>query len=354
MKTFYLKIGDFMVSNVNYEVINSKCHSILGRRLSIEDYKKLLAMKTVKEIAQYIKSNTDYGRYFTIEDINSIHRDYIERELNRVLIYYIDKFDNYFSGEYRDFFMTFYLRYEIYDLKKVARMIYVDGAIDTKSKNLIFVDYYKNIDVSKVTKVKSMSELIETLSGTVYYPYLKNILEFDRSEILFRFEMALDKAYFVLLLKKIKKLSDKDKKAFLDIFAPYIDMMNIQWIYRGKKFYNLSPEELFNYCIEGYGYLNYVKLKELCYSKSLDEFEGKVRETDYSFLIKDGEDKDIYMERRMNRRMYYKLKLIKSKNMRDISLVLSLIELIELEIRDIVSITEIVRYSMGIEEAKNF
>lgn len=344
-----------MPSSVNYEAINAKCHSILGRRLTSEDYKKLLNMGSIVEIAQFIKANSiDYRMFLNDVDIGVIHRDELEKKLKMVLIYYIDKIDNYFSGEYRDFFMTFYLKYEIYDLKRVARLIHIEGDVESLSDSLIFVDYYKNINASSLVKCRSIAEIIEDLKDTIYYQYIKNLVDGNTKENLFRFEMALDKAYFAILLKKMTKLSKNDRRAFLDIFAPLVDMMNIQWIYRGKKFYNLYPDELFNYAIEGYGKLNYTKIKELCYSKSIEELASLVTKTDYAFMLKGDDKQDIFMERRMNRYMYYRLKGIRSKNKRDISLVLSLIELIEFEIRDIISITEMVRYKIEYEESKDF
>ncbi|MCX7694434.1 MAG: V-type ATPase subunit [Caloramator sp.] len=343
-----------MPAVVNYEAINAKVHSILGRRLKGEDYKKLLSFSTVNEIAQYLSKNSEYGRYISNDNINLIHRDELEKRLKMMLIYYIDKFDNYFSGEYRDFFLTFYSKYEIYDLKRLARLIHIEGELQSLREYLIFVDYYKNINVENILKAKSISELIELLNNSVYYPYLKNLLDGNKEENLFRFEMVLDKTYFSILFKKIKKLTKTDKKAFFEVFGPIIDMINLQWIYRGKKFYNMYPDELFNYTIDGGGKLNYKIIKELCYSKSIDELEEKIKLTSYSFLIKGDDMQDIYMERRMNRYVYYKLINTIRKNKRDISNVLALMQIIEFEIRDIVSITEIVRYGIDYNQSNNF
>ncbi|MBZ4663059.1 MAG: V-type ATPase subunit [Caloramator sp.] len=343
-----------MPAVVNYEAINTKVHSILGRRLKGDDYKKLLSLTSVNEIALYLSKNSDYGRYIANDNLNSIHRYELEKKLKMMLIYYIDKFDNYFSGEYRDFFMTFYSKYEIYDLKRLARIIHIEGELQCLREYLIFVDYYKNINVDNIIKAKSIAELIEFLNNSVYYPYLKNLLDGNKEENLFRFEMVLDKTYFSILFKKIKKLSGTDKKAFFEVFGPIIDMINLQWIYRGKKFYNMYSDELFNYTIDGGGKLNYKSIKELCYSKTIEELEDRIKLTPYSFLIKGDDMQDIHMERRMNRYIYYKLINIIRKNKRDISNVLSLMQIIEFEIRDIVSITEMVRYGIELSQSNNF
>ncbi|GFR34416.1 V-type ATPase subunit [Thermobrachium celere] len=218
----------------------------------------------------------------------------------------------------------------------------------------MFVDYYKNIHADQIVKAKSIAELIELLNGSIYYPYLKNLVDGNKEENLFRFEMALDKAYFVILLKKIKKLSKEDIKAFYNIFGPIVDMLNIQWIYRGKKFFKMYPDELFNYTIEGYGKLNYKLLKDLCYTKTIEELEEKIKRTEYSFLIKGDDMQDIYMERRMNRYIYYKAIKTIRKNKKDISSVLALMQIIEFEIRDIISITEMVRYRIDSSQVGDF
>ncbi|WDC83451.1 V-type ATPase subunit [Caloramator sp. mosi_1] len=177
--------------------------------------------------------------------------------------------------------MTFYLKYEIYDLKRLARLIHIEGELHSLREYLVFVDYYKNINVDNIVKAKSISDLIELLKDSIYYPYLRNLLDGNKEENLFRFEMVLDKAYFAILLNKINKLSKKDKKAFFDVFNSIIDMTNIQWIYRGKKFYNMYPDELFNYTISGAGKLNYKIIKEFCYSKTIEDLEEKIKLTPY-------------------------------------------------------------------------
>jgi V/A-type H+-transporting ATPase subunit C len=65
-------------------------------------------------------------------------------------------------------------------------------------------------------------------------------------------------------------------------------------------------------------------------------------------------DMDIYMERRMNRYLYFKLKSVKTRFNLDISMVLSYLELIEFEIRDIISMIESARYGMDYDEARKY
>lgn len=339
---------------VRFSAVNTKIASLCGKLLKSEDYKNIIGLKSTREIAAYLRDNTSYGEYFKDKDLASIHRDNLERYLKQGLINHMDKLIHYFNGNYRSFFKCFYMKYEIYDLKKVARLVHVDKDYSNLKENLVFAGKYKNIDVEAIVKAKSVAEIIYALEGTVYEPFLKNLIDGNEKESLFRFEMSLDRAFFSVMEKSIRKLDKKDQKAFYELYGSYIDMLNLQWIYRGKKCYNLSPEELFNYTINrGYRF-NYDKIKEYCYVKDINDFIDKVRKTPYSFMFKDDERQDIFMERRINRYMYFKNKFAKQRFKLDLSVVLAYMELIEFEIRDVISMIENVRYGMEFEEAKKY
>jgi V/A-type H+-transporting ATPase subunit C len=339
---------------IRYSAVNTKLRAMCGKLLKDEDYKKMIALKTPSEIAVYMKNNTSYSELFKQRDPSLMHRDSIERLLKEGLINYIDKLMHYFRGDSREFFKCFYLKHEINEFKKLARSIHIDKDFNTLTTNLVFLGKYKYIDLDRIVKAKTIKELIQALDETVYYPYIKNLIDENEGESLYRFEMGLDKALFSIMEEKVKLLSKHDQEVFYKIYGSYLDMLNLQWIYRGKKYYNLTPEEIFNNAANKGCKFNYKDIKNLCYAKSLDEFVSKVRETTYGFMFKGDKDQDIFMERRMNRYMYYKVKKIKETMNFDISMMLCYIYLFEFETKDIVSIIENVRYGMDYEETKKY
>jgi len=64
--------------------------------------------------------------------------------------------------------------------------------------------------------------------------------------------------------------------------------------------------------------------------------------------------RDIYMERRINRFMYYKLKALDRQFPLSIIQTIGYVWSFESEIRDIISIVEGIRYNIPPEEAKKF
>lgn len=343
-----------MDKNTRYLAVNTKMLSMCGRLLDSDDYKKIIGLGTPGEIAEYLKNNTYYKEAFKDFDASSLHRVIIERILKKSLIDYIDRIIHYFNGNYRSFFECLYMKYEIIDLKQVARLIHIEKDYDHLRDNLVFAGKYRYLDIDSIIKSKNMEELIEALKGTIYYQYIVHLLDGNEEENLFRFEMALDRAFFTILENNVRKLDKADQKAFAELLGSQIDMLNIQWIYRGKKYYSLSPEEIFNYTISRGFRFNYVKIKELCYEKDSNELRQKLKDSHYSFMLKENESEDIFMERRMNRYMYFKYRHAKQRFSLDISLILAYMGLIEGEIHDIISMIENVRYHMDYEEAKKY
>lgn len=336
-----------------FSAVNTKVTAMVGKLLTDEDYKNMFKLNSPSEISAYLKKSAAYSEYFS-GNPSEMHRDEMERHLKEGFINYLDKLIHYFTGDYRSFFKCYYLKYEIYDLKRAARLIHIENSTENIKENLRFAGKYRYIDVDKISKCENMDELIKSLFGTVYEPYLKNLINGDTRETLFRFEMALDTALFDILEQNVGKISRNDRRAYNDIEGRYVDMLNLQWIYRGKKYFNLAPEEIFNYTINNGYVFNYRKIKKLCYTGNIDELIKKVKETPYGFMFKGDSTQDIFMERRINRYMYFKQKSILKNFKPDISIILAYMNLREFEIRDIVSIIENVRYNMSFDDAKKY
>lgn len=339
---------------IKYAALTTKIASMSGKFLTADDYKQMISLKSPSEIAMYLKNQTVYSQFFAHVDVGTLHRDAIERLLKESLVNYMDKIIHYFNGKDRQFIQSFYLKYEVDDLKRVARLISIDKDYDHLRDKLVFAGRYRYLNVEQIVKAKSLNELIQALSGTVYEPFLRNFLDRPVEGALYRLEMSLDKTYFSVLHEGVKHLSLNDRQVFYELYGSWIDMLNLQWIYRGKKYYNLLPEEIFNYTLNRGRKFDYRKIKQFCYARDIEDFVSQARTTPYAFMFKGDPEQDVFMERRMNRYMYFRLKSALHRFRMDISPVLAYLALIEFEMRDIISLIENVRYRMGYDEAQKY
>jgi Archaeal/vacuolar-type H+-ATPase subunit C len=343
-----------MDRTARYAAVNTKIRALEGKFLSDEDYLNLLSKKSVSGVAEYLKNNTIYKDMLAGVDENSMHRSKLENLLKETHINSMEKIVHYFYYNYREFYKTLFIRYEIEDLKTILRAIKAEDRNMDLRDSCIYIGRYSKINKDALLASGSLQDFIENLKGTVYYDYLHPLIKMDEDIELFHIMMVLDLAYFGIYYKNLKLISKSDREIIQDIQGVNVDLLNIQWIYRGLKFYNLSPEEIFNYTIAyGKEFLR-TDIKDLCYSRDLNEFQNKVMNTKYSFLFDQENTKDAFMERRILRYQYFYLKKLRIKSGMDISSVILYSTLREYEVRDLITVIESIRYEMPFEEAKRF
>jgi len=336
-----------------FAAVNTKIKTMEGEFLKDEDYASLLGLESVTEVAGYLKERTAYSEVLAKVDTENIHRGMLENLIKQKMVRSIDRIIHYFTGEYKSFVKTLYAKYEIEELKVIARAVY-NGKDAAAFRNNAFVGKYSRIDTNKVYEAKYIRDIIYALQGSEFYKFLIPLIDGNFSENPFRFEMVMDMSYYSILQKKWSKLEKQDIKVLEQAQGIIADLLNIQWIYRGIKFYRLSPEELLNYTISiGYR-LDFNLLKALCYAKSLEEFYRIVKSTRYGFMLKDDGTTDIYMERRMERHIYFELKSMMRKNALSIISAFAFIIFLEFEVKDIISIVEAIRYKVPKDQAYKY
>jgi len=337
-----------MSSIIRYAAVNTKIRAMEGEMLTDDDYRSLLSQPSIPDVVEYLISKTSYREAFRGIDVGSLHRGDLETILKRYAVDLLVKLGHYFQDRYRKFHRILLMGYEVEDLKVLIRAVYTERDYINNRHPLIYIGRYGSIDFHSLAASRSFSELVERLRGTEYYPYLVPLANRNQREDQFQIEMALDLSYLSIYKKHLKLLNRDEQTEICRIQGMRADLLNLQWIYRGKKFYNLPPEVLLNYTIGFDGHLNYRTIKDLCYSGTVEELERKMGSSRYSFLFRHNSTKDIYMERRIYRYQYHRLRHMKQMGGMDILQTIIYFQLLDYEIRDIISIVENIRY--GIED----
>lgn len=336
-----------------FAAVNTKIKTMEGKFLKDEDYAALFKRESVTEVARYLKERTAYSEVISSSDIENIHRGMLENLIKQYMVKNIDRIIHYFTGDYKDFIKILYSKYEIEELKVIARAVY-NGKHAAGFRESAFLGKYSKLDINRIYEANSIRDIIFALESSEFYEFLVPLVDGNFTENPFRFEMVMDMSYYTILQRKWSKLSKRDIEILQHSQGMIADLLNIQWIYRGIKFYRFSPEELLNYTINIGFRLNFSLLKALCYSQSLDEFNRILKTTKYSFMLKSDETTDIYMERRMERHIYFELKaLMRSNNLSVIS-AFAFIILLQFEVKDIISIVEAIRYKIPADQAQKY
>ncbi len=150
-------------------------------------------------------------------------------------------------------------------------------------------------------------------------------------------------------LKKVESFEEDDIEIAKRILGLSIDRLNLEWIYRAKKHYNISDEEILIYS-QPKGYrLSYIRLKKLIYASSVEQFQMLANKYMNADLF--GHE-DNLLEKRLDKMFFASLDERQNKN--GIGRVMGYIYKLELVLADITAVAEGLRYGISTEEIKKY
>lgn len=333
----------------SYNAINTKLHTRKRALFTTADWNKVLDYTTVIQLIEFLRKHFGYETYLEQSKTTEIHRGELEVILHRYLVTEIEKILHYFSGPYKAFLQTLLIQYEIYDLQLIMRNVAREESLEPIGRHFVHSRKYATLPYDKLLASKNINQVIEVLKGTEYYEVLKTTTQEDAVKREFHMEMKLEILYYRMLMDKAKKLSQEDQRVVEEMIGLKIDCLNIQWIYRATKYYDISKEEILIYSLPG-GSISYKGLKKLIYAKSLEEFKLMVDKLLKYPLF--AEKEDVFLEKNIDTLMYRYLKKVGEG--KSIAMPLKYIYRLEIEIKDLTAATEGIRYGLDKQEIKKY
>ncbi len=335
-----------MKNVAKFAALNTKIRVLERELLKEQDYLNLLNLNSVESAVNYFLEETYYSEL--LKNLKSKDLSSIETLFYHNLLEKYDKITCFLHIDYRKIFKTIFMRYEVEHLKKYLRRLNQNKTVQD-----LYVRFenakYSKLNYKELSTSEDLESFIEKLKDTDYYKILNYHL--TSKNRLFYMEMNLDIHYFNRLNSEMKKRFGQSKRnTILEVLQKNSDLLNIQWIYRGKKYYDFSPEELLNYVLLTGYYFKYKDLKSLCYTKTNQGLVNKLIDSKYGFLFKDEENFEFLMERNVERYIYQLFKEIEKTSTGNINKAISYMHKLEYEMRDIFTILESINYGL---EAKD-
>ena len=185
--------------------------------------------------------------------------------------------------EQKKFLKLYWKRYEIDLINYCLRIVFnhYDMPFDIEYKK-VFFDKYSQISIDKLATSRNIAELIDNLKDTEYYEPLKPLID-SESTTLFDYDLALDLYYFSEMWRKNRRLlKGKEREMYIRDFGTKIDLLNIQWIYRAKKYYNMLAPDIYSLTIPIQYRLGIEEFKNLVEAPTVEEFEKRLEDTYYA------------------------------------------------------------------------
>ncbi|MCM1328043.1 MAG: V-type ATPase subunit [Ruminococcus sp.] len=333
----------------NYNATVAKIMAIYGKRVQPQDYTEMMNKQSVSEVAEYLKRNTHYSGLLSSIDTNTIHRGMLENLLRRSIFETYMRITGFEHISKQEFYNYKILQTEIDEILRCIRFI------NAKSQKLIadvpiYINDLTSFDLIELAKITDFNELLEFLKKTPYYDVLKNIrpsgdglVDVTKCETLLR-------SYYIERLKASLRFKKRDVEQFTNLLDSDIDLINIINAYRLTAFFGEPETEIEKDMLPFYGRLSAVKQREIYSAPNSEEFIKKFSKTYYGKqMIENGYDINSLEQSAQRLRHKYAKLMLKRSASAPLS-VYSFIFLLEIEVQNIISIIEGIRY--GIEVNK--
>lgn len=199
----------------------------------------------------------------------------------------IAKLYHYYGLAYKHFLGLMIARFDLETLKMVLRILEdQDETIIPKPQVRLAAGRHVSERIfdpellAKATDKRSVADAIR-------WPAYRALVEaYNPGKPLAQFdlEMRMDRQYFQELVSAAKRLGSSDQKQVLQLIGENIDLQNLRWIFRAKRFYDLSNELVFTYTLPEGRIFNTDKLYKLCES-SPEGVRDLIAETPYRFIL---------------------------------------------------------------------
>ena len=266
---------------ITYSGLVTKIRGMEAKLLTRKDFENIANLSSVPDIVEYLKGKDAYREILTRMDESLYHRGNIEKVLEQALYEDFSRIYRFAGMKQKSFIKGLWKQYEIELINYCLRIVF-DAAGTSSAKAALnpyirpfdldykkeYFDKYSRISIDKLVMSRTIDELVENLSDTEYYQPLKAVKSAGGAT-LYDYNNALEQYFFVDTWKKLRKsLKKKELEFYTKDCGTKIDLLNLQWIYRGKKYYRMSPETIYTMVIP------------IHYRLHADEFRTLVEATD--------------------------------------------------------------------------
>ncbi|HIT65102.1 MAG TPA: V-type ATPase subunit [Candidatus Ventrimonas merdavium] len=270
------------MSLLSYSGITTKVRAMESRLISDAQFREMASLEDVRSAADFLKQQPAYTDIFAEVDDSRLHRGDIEQML--ALSQYRDfaKLYRFSNLSQRRFLDLYFMHYEIAIVKRMLRHLF-DKQQTAPDLSLFqeFFDRHSELDLTTLAQAQDVPEFISHLEGTLYHGLLSRVEESGRGT-LFDYELQLDLFYFKSLWKQKSRVLTKGEQKILDAcFGSRLDLLNMQWIYRAKEYYNLPETDIYALLIPVRYRLKPGQVKRMAEAETREDFLAAARATPY-------------------------------------------------------------------------
>ena len=343
--------------NASRNATVTRVRAVYGKRLKEKDYSELCTKKRVTEAAEYLKRSTHFAEAFAGIDTSNIHRGYLESLLQKAFYNQYEQLCDFQQLSEEPFYNFLLIRTEMRELLKA--ILYLNNEKEDVYIEALPAFFIKKatFDLIELAKAKTYKELLNVIRNTPYYSILKGIETDKNGNVPYtRCEVAL-RTYYIRWLNSTAKeqFHGNGKDELIKFINVQTDIINIINAYRMKKYFEWDGDMIKKHSLPFYGRISRKKQAELFEASNIDDFIRTLKATFYGRLMEDlheGMESARFETELFRLQCRSAKKALRFSDSAAVSLY-AFMHLCEVEINNIVTIIECIRYEKTIPYMQN-
>ena len=321
-----------------YIAAAAKVRALFGGILNEDTYDNLIAKNSVADISSYLKENTVYSEAMEHTAGDNLHRGSLEVLLRKQYFLEMNRIYKHISGPGSDFFYDLNLDFELDILKDIIRS-YLSVGRSTREFNELIFEKGQVLPLFDLSRSADLDELIQKLRKTKVADCVLPFLSEKDPHLINSIETSLDLYYFNNAYQSAyRHLSGQQLKFVERYLGTKADLYNIVLILRGKKYFHWTKEEIIPRITNNYNHIDSNFISKLAGCETVEACFELLEHTRYKSLAADGDfgilKKKYYLDKYIHR----------IRHSFDFKVLLYYYQLKKIDIENIVTITESVRY----------
>lgn len=319
---------------------------MLGRSLTAEDYTQLAAKENVPDVCAYLKQTARYGKALAAVNPQTVHRGQLEAVMRRSVFDIFESFHRFDYTESKNYFKYIVMQLEIEQILTAIQCVSSGNADSFIAAMPMFLTEHSTVDLPALGMAESLIEALHILNGTPYYSALKEPLteaaETGRLNVC-ECERRLYVMYYMRLLKTIEKnYKGAAKKELKRTVLRSVDMENVVSVYRYTIFFGEDAQTVKDELIPFKYRLSSEAIERLTAEKDIGKIAAELESIGYRHGAVVPETVELLTERISLDYLRKTLRLSQNASV----VYLALTELLEIELKNIKTLIEGVRYGL--------
>ncbi len=329
----------------------TKIKTIHANDLKAEDYKELLKKTNITDVTSYLKKHPAYQEVLLGIPEHLVNRSRLESLIRRQKFDQMMRIIKFLTTSDKSFYLLSLLHQEHKVLLSMIRSFISHEVYDVVADLPVYFDRYSKINFGEIAKTTDLKQLVAALENTKYQKMLKPFENIKNDDIkYYEFESLFETDYYKYAFEHIKKNYKGQLKLELEnVFKSRIEMENMIKVYRLKKFYQVSDDEVRMMLVPSTR-ISERKLDEIIGIKDPNEIFKKIIEAGYQQYL--GEKDQAYLEYFGDHLRYHIANKLMHYATHAAKVYLGYMILSELEVSNLIHLIEGIRYQVPADEIR--